>query len=301
MTDPAQGSWLSHAGCSWPHLALGYRYEVQLGKMLDEKSISGNHLRPYLRNSDVQWDTINTEGLPQMDFDESDRAKFALRPFDLLVCEGGEVGRAALWTGAIQGDVFFQKALHRLRPLDAHDESPRFMFYALCAAASMNAYGSGGKATIAHLPAEAFRRVHFPKPPRRDQERIAGFLDEQTARIDGLIAEKERLVAILEESQDGAIERAVVGPREHTVPIKRVTHRIMTGPFGSRFCIGLRHGRLQASVSVVLIQAAKTSELAPEKWTPRGLLFLTLWRTYEVRTRSAVHGRVSGRGGQAGD
>ncbi len=201
MTCEHTIDWLDLLNSRWPSVALGYRYEVQLGKMLDAKKITGEYLSPYLRNVDVQWGQINVTALPVMDFDEGDRRKYSLRSGDILVCEGGEVGRAALWSGVDNGECYFQKALHRLRPLDEQRESNRFMFYALRAAAEHNAYGYGGKATIAHLPAEAFRRIRFPWPPKEEQERLADFLDAQTTQIDALIAEKEDLIKKLSEYQ----------------------------------------------------------------------------------------------------
>lgn len=207
-----RSDWLTLMNRNLPSVALGYRYEVQLGKMLDEKKVTGEHLRPYLRNVDIQWGNINVDDLPQMDFDAADRTKFALRAGDILVCEGGEIGRAAVWEGAPGlEEVYYQKALHRLRPITSRDEFPRFMYWCLHAAAAQNAYADGGKSTIAHLPADAFRRVRFPKPSRDEQERIANFLDEQTARIDALIAEKERLVSLLEQATWDEVTRAVTG------------------------------------------------------------------------------------------
>jgi len=64
--------------------------------MLDQKRITGASLAPYLRNVDVQWNGINVDGLPEMDFAPEDRASLALRDDDLLVCEGGEIGRTAI-------------------------------------------------------------------------------------------------------------------------------------------------------------------------------------------------------------
>jgi type I restriction enzyme S subunit len=207
----AQADWLTSLGGTLPRLALGYRYEVQLGKMLDEKQVTGDHLRPYLRNVDVQWGRVNTSNLPQMDFDESDRQKFTLKAGDILVCEGGEVGRAAVWEGAAGlEEVYYQKALHRLRPLDVQGEYPRYMYWCLHAAAAESAYANGGKSTIAHLPADAFRRVRFPKPARGQQERIANFLDEQTARIDDLIAQKEAFKAAVQAYFAARLGTAVV-------------------------------------------------------------------------------------------
>ena len=114
--------WLGEVPEHWTVCALNYRYEVALGKMLDEKRITGNHLAPYLRNVDVQWGKINTTDLPQMDFSGADLERYSLRSGDLVVCEGGEVGRAAVWNAELK-ECFYQKAIHRLRPPAARQES----------------------------------------------------------------------------------------------------------------------------------------------------------------------------------
>lgn len=202
----------------WPSVALGYRYHVQLGKMLDEKRVTGNHLRPYLRNTDVQWDSVNVHDLPMMDFDAADRERYLLQKGDLLVCEGGEIGRAAIWSGELS-ECYYQKALHRLRPLDLASEHPRFMYYALLAAVGSDAYVNGGKSTIAHLPADQFRRIRLPRPPYREQERIASFLDQKTARIDALIAEKTVLCRHLADARE-ALAFALI-----TRGLSQKTHR----------------------------------------------------------------------------
>jgi len=79
--------WLGEVPEGWTVAALSYRYEVALGKMLDEKRITGNHLAPYLRNTDVQWDSINVNDLPEMDFSGNDLERYSLKGF-LVVSSG---------------------------------------------------------------------------------------------------------------------------------------------------------------------------------------------------------------------
>ena len=102
--------------------------------MLDSKRITGNHSLPYLRNVDVQWDRINIDNLPVMDIPPDQYDRYTVEEGDLLVCEGGEVGRSALWQGELV-NCGFQKALHRLRPLNVQKDVPRFMYYSLRIAA----------------------------------------------------------------------------------------------------------------------------------------------------------------------
>ena len=211
--------WLGEVPQHWPVCGLGHRYEVALVKMLDEKKISGQHLGPYLRNVDVQWDCINIEDLPEMDFSGDDLNRYSLIAGDLLVCEGGDVGRAAIWRGELK-TCFYQKALHRLRARTAQDH-PRYLLYALRAASNAGAFSAGaGKATIIHLPAETFRRHRFPFPPLAEQLQIVAFLDRETAKIDALVEEQRRLIELLKEKRQAAISHAVTRGLDPSAPVK---------------------------------------------------------------------------------
>ena len=94
----------------WRTARLGDVCEIQLGKMLSPKSKSGLEPFPYLRNLNVQWGRFDLSDIAEMDFDLRERSKFALRKGDLLVCEGGEPGRASVWDGEIE-PCYYQKAL----------------------------------------------------------------------------------------------------------------------------------------------------------------------------------------------
>jgi type I restriction enzyme, S subunit len=86
---------------SWHIKRLAEVFETQLGKMLSQKAHVGNSPKPYLRNKNVQWGRIEVSDLLYMDFDDRESEKFRLRAGDLLICEGGEPGRAAIWNGAL--------------------------------------------------------------------------------------------------------------------------------------------------------------------------------------------------------
>jgi type I restriction enzyme, S subunit len=202
-------SWVAQVPEHWVVPAVGYRYEVLLGKMLDEKKITGKHLAPYLRNIDVQWDRIDTENLPQMDFHGDDLARYRLVSGDLLVCEGGDVGRAAVWRGQLN-ECYYQKALHRLRPWDARRDNPRFFLYVLRVASALGVFSvASGKSTIAHLTAESLRGHRFAFPPFEEQKAIVGFLDYETTKIDKLMSEQQRLIDLLKEKRQAVISNAV--------------------------------------------------------------------------------------------
>ena len=98
----------------WNLLQVSDYGESRLGKMLDGKKIIGNNLKPYLRNSNVLWFGFKLDDLLEMDFDEKDRVEFSLKNGDILMCEGGEIGRCAIWKDELE-ECYFQKAIHRIR------------------------------------------------------------------------------------------------------------------------------------------------------------------------------------------
>jgi len=202
----------------WTNVPVYARFSVQLGKMLDEKRIVGTHLAPYLRNVDVQWDSINTTDLPEMDFSEEDREKYSLRRGDLLVCEGGEAGRTAIWNGDL-AECFFQKAIHRLRPITNQDE-PRFFRYFMRMAVDSGIFTQTTASTIQHLTAEKLRSVRYASPSRAQQRIIADYLDQETARLDRLVGAKERVLELLAEKRRALVSRAVTCGLDPRAPMR---------------------------------------------------------------------------------
>lgn len=200
--------WLGEIPAHWEVAALQYRYAQSLGKMLDTKQITGNHLVPYLRNVDVQWDHINLSDLPTMDILPHEIERFTVRSGDLLVCEGGEAGRCAIWQGELD-PCGYQKALHRLRPRDSVRDAPRFLYFTLSAAAVRGAFSSSQGSTIDHLTGGVLRTHRFAFPPTAEQYAIARFLDRETAKIDALVAKQCELISLLEEQRSALISHAV--------------------------------------------------------------------------------------------
>ena len=207
---PSGVEWLGQTPEHWRVAALRHRYSQCLGKMLDSKRITGRHSLPYLRNVDVQWDRINIENLPVMDIAPDEYERYTLRRGDLLICEGGEMGRSALWSGELSR-CGFQKALHRLRPRNAGQDVPRFMHYALRAAVKGNAFDDGHLSTIAHLTGEKLRTHRFPFPPVAEQESLVTFLDGELKQIDRSVSRVRRQIELLQEYRTRLIADVVVG------------------------------------------------------------------------------------------
>lgn len=181
---------------SWEVMTLGDIFHTQLGKMLSQKAHGGQTPKPYLRNKNVQWGRIDVTDLLEMDFNERELAKHRLLPGDLLVCEGGEPGRAALWNGEIS-ECYYQKALHRLRPKDERATN-RFLSYWLMFSLKLQSlYGvAGASSTIAHLPEVQLKALPIPKPTRSEQDEICVILEAADKKL-GVIEKKHAALTAL--------------------------------------------------------------------------------------------------------
>lgn len=192
---------------SWTWVRLGDVATTNLGKMLSPAVKFGRMSRPYLRNQDVQWGKINTESLPLIDIAEHEAERFTVRDGDLIVCEGGEVGRCAIWRGA---PVAYQKALHRVRPTSV--VTAEYLAYCLrflANAGMLDEYATGS--TIKHLPQEALREVLIPLPPLLEQRRIVAALDAALARVNAARERLARVPAILKRYRAAVLAAAVEG------------------------------------------------------------------------------------------
>ena len=207
---PSRVDWLGDVPTHWVVASLRHRYQQCLGKMLDSKRIKGEHLLPYLRNIDVQWGSVNVVDLPMMDILPIEIDRYTVQPGDLIVCEGGEVGRCAIWHGE-SGVLGYQKALHRLRPHRRDQDNPRFMYHTLRHAVASDAFSDGHESTIGHLTGDKLRAHRFPFPPLAEQAAIARYLDHADERIRRGIQSAQRQIDLLKEYRTRLVADVVTG------------------------------------------------------------------------------------------
>ena len=163
---------------SWKQYIFSEIATSRLGKMLDAKQQTGESSFPYLANFNVQWFRFDLTSLNQMDFDEEDRVEFELKEGDLLVCEGGEIGRCAVWHNEMQ-PCYFQKALHRVR-CNTEVINPNYMAWWFKYNCDHNGFAAieGAKATIAHLPGAKLKLLRVTTPPIELQNEFAAFIEQ---------------------------------------------------------------------------------------------------------------------------
>lgn len=207
---PSGVEWLGEVPAHWAVVPLRLRYSQCLGKMLDAKRILGLSPLPYLRNVDVQWGRINIVDLPVMDISPKEYDRYTVQVGDLLVCEGGEVGRCAIWGGDLE-ICGFQKALHRLRPLAPDRDFPTFLFYVFRVATDEGAFNDGHESTISHLTGDKLRAHRFPFPPKAEQEAIVCQVEDVTEGIDKAVGATRREIDLLLEYRTRLIADVVTG------------------------------------------------------------------------------------------
>jgi type I restriction enzyme, S subunit len=192
--DPA------HNPKGWPRFPFQELADRRLGKMLDKKKQSGEEPLPYLGNANVQWFRFELKNLQRMTFTERERSLLRLEPGDVLICEGGEPGRCAVWTGELQG-CYFQKAIHRAR-VDRSKLEPEYVvhcLYALTQHDGLKDYVT--VATIAHLTGEKLDILPFPVPPINLQRRFAARVEKirhSKAIEESALAQSDALFASLQ-------------------------------------------------------------------------------------------------------
>jgi type I restriction enzyme S subunit len=189
----------------WRIMATGDLFEIQLGKMLDTKSFGTGPRYSYLTNRNVQWGRFVLDDLEEMPFGDADVRKFALSGGDVLVCEGGEVGRCAVWRYA-DLRVFYQKALHRLR--SRGEIFPDFFALYMAWLARHHGFAKFvGQTSIAHLPREKLAIVPVRVPPLPEQKRILAAV----SAYDCLSALEQQRIAKLRIVKQGLMDDLLTG------------------------------------------------------------------------------------------
>lgn len=173
---------------------------THLGRMLDAKQQTGKYLRPYVRNINVQWLSLDLADIAEMDFPPDVRSKYRLVDGDLLICEGGEPGRAAIWHEEIE-ECYFQKAVHRGRPVHgvATAEYLVMLLWFLSKRGVLADHITS--ATIAHLTGEKLKKMLIPVPPVALQEQFAGTfrrIQEEAALQEASVSAFDALFASLQ-------------------------------------------------------------------------------------------------------
>ncbi len=159
---------------SWEWVTLKQVASSCLGKTLDKAKNTGK-LYNYLCSINIYWSGVDISTVKQAKFEETELDKYRLHRGDLLICEGGDAGRSAIWES--DNEMYYQNALHRVRFYG--NISPYFFKLVLEAYKCNKILDSYSKGmTIKHLVQNALNSIYFPLPPLEEQHRIVEFYNK---------------------------------------------------------------------------------------------------------------------------
>lgn len=187
---------------AWPLRPLGDLFDIGAGKTMSAAGRAGDQKTPFLRTSNVLWDEIDLSTVDEMAIPAHELSEKLVAPGDLLVCEGGEIGRAAIWNGEV-ATMSFQNHLHRLRPKQK-DVVPRFYVYFLQSGFTQLGIfeGAGNKTTIPNLSRNRLAALDVPQPSFDEQRDIAAAL----ARVRRAMKLHERSLEVAQDLKRAAMQ-----------------------------------------------------------------------------------------------
>jgi type I restriction enzyme S subunit len=159
--------------------------------MLDQQKNKGA-MKPYLRNLNVQWYKVNISDLKEMPFEGHETEKYSVTKGDVVICEGGYPGQAAIWKN--DWAIMFQKALHRVRFISSCFNSDLFVniLWLWDANGEIKKHFTG--AGIKHLTGKSLNKMPLPLPPVSEQQAIV-------AKVEKLLATCDQLEARINQNQ----------------------------------------------------------------------------------------------------
>lgn len=191
----------------WQMKAVNDLFDQRLGKMLDKAKNSGEPT-PYLRNANVRWQSFDLSDLKLMRISDKEIEDISIMHGDIVVCEGGEPGRCAVWKG--NQNVVIQKALHRLRAKDSLN--PSFFSYQIEDAANrgkLEQFYTGS--TIKHLTGTKLRQVMLVSPPLEEQNLIVAEVERRFSVLDQVEANVNASLRRCGQLRQAVLKRAFGG------------------------------------------------------------------------------------------
>jgi len=211
-------NWVGKIPSHWNVKPIKSASKIVLGKMLCPQNKGGYILRPYLKSKNIQWLKVDITSVEEMWFSPSELSSYRLKKGDLILSEGGEVGKTCIWNDDLD-ECYIQNSAHKVTMLKGNN--PRYFLYQMYSCGKQGYFDSiVNRVSIAHLTRDKLSNVKFVFPPISEQLAIASFLDKKTAQIDEAIAIKEKQIDLLKERKQIIIQQAVTLGLNQNAPMK---------------------------------------------------------------------------------
>jgi len=204
--------WVGEIPEGWEVKRLKYCADVVLGKMLCNEDKGNYQKKPYLKSKNIQWLNIDISDIEEMWFSEYELELYRLKKGDLVLSEGGEVGKTCIWNNELE-ECYIQNSAHKVT-INENNLNTFFLYL-------FHAYGSAGgfnsivrTISIAHLTKDKLLNLQCCCPSLPEQREIAAYLDKKTGEVDKLISIKQKKITELKEYKKSLIYEYVTGKKE---------------------------------------------------------------------------------------
>ena len=190
---------------NWVWCNLGLLFNHNTGKALNSANSEGKTLT-YITTSNVYWNRFELNDLKSMPFTDSEIEKYTIKKGDLLVCEGGDIGRAAIWN--FDDEIRIQNHLHRLR---AYDDIQTAFYYYVLYAFKLSGKISGNGIGLQGLSSNALHNIIVPLPPIEEQKNIVMSIEKLMLSIDNIESHKNILATCMDNTKAKILDLAIRG------------------------------------------------------------------------------------------
>ena len=167
---------------NWEICSIMAIAEVDLGKTLDKNKNTGKFY-PYLRSVNIKWNEIDLSDIKEMQFEKDELQRYSIIKGDLLICEGGDVGRCCIWSS--DETIYYQNALHRVR-FHGGCEPKYFLYFMMYLEHTGYLKRISNGVTIKHLTKTVLTTIPFMLPPLAEQKRIVDEIEKIFATLDNI-------------------------------------------------------------------------------------------------------------------
>lgn len=205
---PSGVDWIGDIPEGWGIKPLKYFSQITLGKMLTNEDKGGFTLKPYLRSVNIQSERVNIDDINEMWFSSDELIKLRLQKGDLLVNEGGDVGRTTIWNDELE-ECYIQNSVNRVRIGDGYNHY--FLYHFLRHHFTGYFDSIVNRVSIPHLTKDKLSNITFCLPPLPEQHQIVEYLDQKTTEIDTQITLENKKIDLLVEYRQTLISNVVTG------------------------------------------------------------------------------------------
>lgn len=202
--------WLGQIPAHWSVVRVKDIADIVLGKMVqNEQKKTEEVLKPYLKSRNIQWNGIDLSSVDEMWFKPNEIQSYSLLDDDIVVSEGGDVGKCVMWREEF-GEMYFQNSVNRVRV--AENTEAKYVYYVFQHFALNQVFmNTVNKVSIAHLTKDKIATYYIPMPNEAEQRRIADYLDTGDTKFRELKQKIQTQITLLRERRTSLISHAVTG------------------------------------------------------------------------------------------